>query len=162
MTNTTSNRPELYDIKRPDGEPYYAEPGAVSKQGGSRPVKQCSACGGFVVFVQSTKTGKWYLADCFDKYKGGMYYVKASPHYKTCARVLEQRAEGERREAEKRRELAECDAYVTNLVAFFAAEEAWDAEQKAAGITPTREQRVAKMHELARQHNLTETPKATQ
>lgn len=81
---TTTARPELKPVKYPNGQTRYADDGAVA-QGGLCALKQCSACGGYVVFVKSTKTGKWYLADCFPYAGGnGFYYVKSSPHFKSC------------------------------------------------------------------------------
>jgi hypothetical protein len=80
----------LTDYKRADGSQVFADGGA-NVQDGRRPVKVCSTCGGFVVFVKST-AGKWYLANCYkyanNERRGGFdsfYYVKASPHFKTCA-----------------------------------------------------------------------------
>jgi len=103
-TNQTTTRPELTDILNEYGRQSYASDGAVA-QGGSLKMKRCGACGGEVVFVQSKKSGKWYLADCFRKYNGGYYYVKASPHFKTCAERQE-RQEAYRIHAE-RQELGE-------------------------------------------------------
>lgn len=80
----------LTDYKRANGSQVFADGGA-NVQDGRHPVKVCATCGGAVVFVKST-AGKWYLANCY-KYAnsdaGGacnsFYYVKASPHFETCA-----------------------------------------------------------------------------
>jgi hypothetical protein len=81
---TTNTRPELTPVLDRFQNPKYADAGAT-QQGGPIPMKKCSACQGHVVWVKSTKTGKFYLADCF-RYSGGesYFYVKASPHFKTC------------------------------------------------------------------------------
>lgn len=88
----------LTDLKREDGSPKFADGGA-SKQDGVKPIKVCGCCFGNVVFVQSKKTGKWYLADCFpyadlsDSARStSYYYVKSSPHFKTCERRQSERA----------------------------------------------------------------------
>lgn len=92
---------DLTDLKREDGSQKWADGGA-NQQDGSRPIKVCSACGGKVVFVQSTKTGKWYLVDCYpyannsDSYRPTSYfYVKSSPHFKSCERKAKDRADSE-------------------------------------------------------------------
>lgn len=100
----------------------WADAGAVD-QGDRRPLRECAACGGFVAFVQSSRTGKWYLADCF-RYRGGdrFYYVKASPHFKTCERVLADRAAEEARERDKADEdarFAVCLAAIREMAAGF-------------------------------------------
>lgn len=81
---TTNTRPELTPVLHPDGCQKYADQGAT-RQGDRLAMKRCGACGSYVVFAKSTKTGKWYLADCF-RYEGSdnYFYVKASPHFKTC------------------------------------------------------------------------------
>lgn len=103
---TQAMRPELSPVLRPNGEPRLADAGATY-QGAPIAMKKCSACGGFVVFVKSTRTGKWYLADCF-RYHGSdaYFYVKASPHFKTCEREQNRRRaedEAEQAKAEKDR-----------------------------------------------------------
>jgi hypothetical protein len=93
QTNTSNgNRAELKPVLYPNGMQRKADAGATD-QGGRHAMKECSACGRFVVFVQSTKTSKWYLADCF-RYQGhdAYYYVKASPHFKTCERMQKEAA----------------------------------------------------------------------
>lgn len=82
----------LTDLKRENGSPKFAD-GGRQTQDGPRPIKVCGSCGGHVVFVQSKKTGKWYLADCFpyaDRSDSAQttsyFYVKSSPHFKTCER----------------------------------------------------------------------------
>lgn len=95
------DKPTLTDLKDARGFQKWADGGA-NDQDGKKPVKVCSACGGKVVFVQSKKTGKWYLADCFpyanmsesarpDSY----FYVKASPHFKSCERIAKDRSDSE-------------------------------------------------------------------
>lgn len=97
-----TTRPELTDLYDRHQRQRYADAGGV-RQGGPRPIKICGACQRPVVFVESTKTGKWYLADCA-RYtnRDAYYYVKASPHYKTCAdTVATRRANEARYEIEK-------------------------------------------------------------
>ena len=144
MTNTTTNRPQLRDFKGPDGEQVFADAGAQRKQGDHRPMKACSACGGFVVFVQSTKTGKYYLADCFQYHTANWYYVKASPHFKTCQRRRELAAEMERQRAvtEEHRQIG------ANARAFSMELQNWMTEQQAAGRAVSDEEYAAKSDEL--------------
>ncbi len=140
MTNTNTTRPELTDVLNEYGQHSCASDGAVA-QGGSRKMKQCSACGNYVVFVQSRKTDKWYLADCFPKKNGGYYYVKASLHFKTCAESAERREE-------YRRIRNEGDV---NLAAT-ADLQAWVKENLANGVKITNEELDAKMAELLAAH----------
>ena len=94
-----TTRPELTAVFHPNGLQRYADAGAA-QQGGNRPIKRCTACGMYVVFVQSTKTGKWYLADCARySHRDAYYYVKASPHHETCGRVVAERRANEARSA---------------------------------------------------------------
>lgn len=67
-----------------NGRPRYADGGVQQNQGGNAKIKICGDCGSKVVFVQSTKTGKWYLADVFQYKNGNHYYSKADPHFKSC------------------------------------------------------------------------------
>ena len=79
-------RPTLTPVLDRFKNPKKADAGAVH-QGDPIPMKQCSACLGRVVWVKSTKTGKFYLANCY-RYTGdgdNWFYIKASPHFKTCA-----------------------------------------------------------------------------
>ena len=79
-------RPTLTPILDRFKNPKKADAGAVH-QGNPIPMKQCSACLGKVVWIKSTKTGKFYLANCY-RYAGdgdNWFYIKASPHFKTCA-----------------------------------------------------------------------------
>jgi len=82
----------LIDLLRENGNQVRADGGAL-QQDGSKCVKVCSACNGKVVFVQSIKTGKWYLADCFPYGNDNLgtprqnwFYVKSAPHFKSCER----------------------------------------------------------------------------
>lgn len=79
----------LIDYLDQSGNPLRANAGAQRAQGDRRNIKQCDKCSGLVVFVQSSKTDKWYLADVFayqgeDRDSGQFYYMKNSPHFKTC------------------------------------------------------------------------------
>lgn len=67
-----------------NGRPRYADGGVQQNQGGNAKIKICGDCGSKVVFVQSTKTGKWYLADVFQYKNGNHYYSKSDPHFKSC------------------------------------------------------------------------------
>ena len=125
---------ELRPVLYPNGQKRHADAGAT-RQGGSHPMKECSACGRFVVFVQSTKTGKWYLADCF-RYPGhdAYYYIKASPHFKTCEVTQRQTAASiagmQLREvnAEKAMDLL---AMTQELKTLNLADDQWEAEFNA-------------------------------
>jgi hypothetical protein len=64
-----------------------ASNGAVS-QDGEKSVVQCGVCMGKCVWAES-KSGKWYLADVFSSESGGFYYIKGSPHFKSCDRQKE-------------------------------------------------------------------------
>jgi hypothetical protein len=86
MSTATTTRPTLTEVKSADGSPKFADAGATN-QGGRAAIKECSACHGYVVFVQS-KAGKWYLADCSqyrsDSGREAFYYRKDKPHFKSC------------------------------------------------------------------------------
>ena len=99
------NSRTLTDLKREDGSQKWADGGA-NRQDGNKPIKVCGCCGGKVVFVQSNKTGKWYLADCFpyaDLSDTGRptsyFYVKSSPHFKSCERKAKDRQDRQDNEA---------------------------------------------------------------
>lgn len=83
----TNPRPVLIPVTYADGIQRYATAGAT-QQGGRAALKECSACGGYVVFVKSIKTGKWYLADCSRYNSDGLgeayYYRKDKPHFASC------------------------------------------------------------------------------
>jgi len=135
---TTTHRPELTPILRPNGRPMTADAGATA-QGKPCPIKKCGACGGYVVFVQSSKTCKWYLANTF-RYGGDVeayYFQKNSPHFTTCAdRVKANEAlDAQIAEERKNQRLAQALA-------------AWRAEMRAAGIEFTREMHDAKQAEI--------------
>lgn len=81
----TTPRPELTPIFDRFKNPKKADAGATH-QGNPIAMKECSHCRGRVVWVKSTKTGKFYLADCY-RYAGdgdNWYYMKSSPHFKNC------------------------------------------------------------------------------
>ena len=67
-----------------NGQQREADGGVQKNQGGYLKIKICGDCGGKVVFVQSTKTGKFYLADVFEYNSGNFFYSKAHPHFKSC------------------------------------------------------------------------------
>lgn len=105
-------RPELKPVLYPNGQKRYADAGAT-QQGGPIPMKECSACGGKVVFVQSSKTGKWYLADCFP-YAGAResyFYVKSEPHFKSCEKRVARKEE----EMHEWRFIEERDSFVRSF-----------------------------------------------
>ena len=86
-SDKVSARPTLTDVMNSNGSRVFADGGAVNTTDGSCPVKECSACLGKVVFVQS-KAGKWYLANVY-RYGGDspvakFYYMKHRPHHTTC------------------------------------------------------------------------------
>jgi ssDNA-binding Zn-finger/Zn-ribbon topoisomerase 1 len=135
MTQTT--RPELTPVLYPNGGQRYANAGATN-QGKGRAMKECQACGGYVVFVESSRTGKWYLADCFPYANGHSYfYVKAAPHYKTCEKRAEVSAslvaEEHQRQIDRRIGLRLLE---------------WIAEMKEAGTEITAEMMDAKSDEI--------------
>ena len=144
---TTTTRPELIDIKNEDGTQRMAGPGGVRQTGGSRPVKECGACRGAVAFVES-KSGKWYLADCFTNRSGGYYYVKGSPHFKTCGQRTEEQAEMRRIQDEQEARAEEGRILREKMDLMFDALHAWEREQDAAGHQFTKDEYVAKRIEL--------------
>jgi len=77
----------LIDVKRANGTQVFADSGAVNTTDGRRPVKECAACHGKVVFVQNS-AGKWYLANVYmygsNSPMASFYYLKNRPHYKGC------------------------------------------------------------------------------
>ena len=68
-----------------NGSQRTADGGAASRD--HKPIHQCE-CGGYVVWHQSKKSGKWYLADCFPYVGKEVYdsywYAVHSPHFKSC------------------------------------------------------------------------------
>lgn len=69
------------------GERRVMADGGVTK-GEKKPVFKCE-CGGYVVWLKSTKTGKNYLANCcrygaLDANYESYWYAAHSPHFKTC------------------------------------------------------------------------------
>lgn len=83
MNNTKSTLTNLTDDR---GCVVHAGPGATAQADERLTIKICGECQSYVVFVKSNRTGKFYLADVFRGHKYGFYYVKASPHFKTCAK----------------------------------------------------------------------------
>lgn len=70
-----------------EGKRFWADAGTI--KGEKKPVFKCE-CGGYVVWVKSSKTGKNYLANCGEygngcgDYNTKLWYAAHSPHFKTC------------------------------------------------------------------------------
>lgn len=69
-----------------EGERFFADAGTI--KGEKKPMFKCE-CGGYVVWVKSSKTGKNYLANCSrygnrDSDYESYWYAAYSPHFKTC------------------------------------------------------------------------------
>ena len=79
----------------------------TAQQGGPKNVLSCEKCGGLVVWAES-KNGKFYLADVFQGISV-LYYVKASPHFKSCEDKLAIKEEANKHAAELERWVAETD-----------------------------------------------------
>lgn len=62
----------------------YASVGAVHQTGGSLPIYVCNTCGRDVVWAESHKTGRKYLANVHHGYMGARFYIAASLHGPTC------------------------------------------------------------------------------
>jgi hypothetical protein len=58
----------------------FASEGAVRQNGGSLPIYICSECGADVVWVESKRTGRKYLANISRAYNGGRFYIGANIH----------------------------------------------------------------------------------
>ena len=77
-----------------EGKRKFADAGTV--EGERKPMFKCE-CGGFVVWVKSSKSGKNYLANC-SRYGDGdgdhvsYWYAAYSPHFKTCDDQAKQHA----------------------------------------------------------------------
>jgi hypothetical protein len=60
----------------------------IGRNGDNKPIKICPECHHDVVWVESSKTGKFYLADVFHYDTAGgnqrIVYNAGRPHYKTC------------------------------------------------------------------------------
>jgi hypothetical protein len=85
----SATRTELTPVLNYKGQQRFADAGAT-RQGKARPIKQCQACKGYVVFVQNA-ADKWYLADCFP-YGGDIesyYFRKDAAHHLTCGKRAE-------------------------------------------------------------------------
>ena len=64
--------------RSPDGA--FASTGAVSQTGGSLPIYVCNECNRDVVWAESQRTGKKYLANVFRGYRDQRFYVAARLH----------------------------------------------------------------------------------
>jgi hypothetical protein len=88
-----------------DGQPQFVGDGAVAQQG-SKKLYRCLTCGGPVVWLESKKTQKVYLASVY-KGESSSYYI-SKPH--DCAAALRRREEHEAHllqlEAKRAEELA--------------------------------------------------------
>lgn len=73
MSRTTA----ILDSK---GHPQYAGSGAVNQQGNLK-VYRCNTCGAEVVWCESKRTGKHYLANVHRGYLDQRFYVGASVHH---------------------------------------------------------------------------------
>jgi hypothetical protein len=73
---TTTNRPAR---TQRNARGTYASGGA-QHQDGKLPIYDCNACGAEVVWATSNRTGRKYLANCYQGMNGTRFYVKASPH----------------------------------------------------------------------------------
>ena len=83
-----------------EGKRYWADAG-VSK-GDKKPMFKCE-CGGYVVWVKSSKTGKNYLANCSRYGNGDSDYVKYwyaahSAHFQTCEETMLQKKKNQEEE----------------------------------------------------------------
>lgn len=76
---------KITPVRNSDGSHKTADGGAASQD--RKPMHECE-CGQYVVWHQSKKSGKWYLADCFQYLTNGnddsYWYAANSPHFKTC------------------------------------------------------------------------------
>jgi hypothetical protein len=75
--------PTVEKILTKDSDPVWITGGAI-EQDGSRQLHRCGECGGDVVWVKSHRTGRHYLADVSQGYNGQRFYMKSSPHFKSC------------------------------------------------------------------------------
>lgn len=67
----------------------YASPGAVRQHGGTLPIHTCDTCGAEVVWAESRRSGRRYLANVSRGYHGQRFYVGADLH--DCAAVIAHR-----------------------------------------------------------------------
>ena len=135
-----STKSSLKSIFNSDGTRKMASTGAIN-QGQARPIKQCDKCGAYVVFVQNSKTDKWYLANCF-KFAGegvteSFYYRKDSAHHTICESTATSRNEADTRIAEEISQMHK-----------MAQMKVWMAEQTANGIQITKESYATKFSEI--------------
>lgn len=75
--------------RSPDG--LHARPGAVNQHGGKLPIYLCNTCDSDVVWCESKRTGRKYLANIYRGQGGARFYMGNQPH--KCEEVLKQRAE---------------------------------------------------------------------
>lgn len=96
------------------GQPQSVGEGAVAQQG-TKKLYRCLTCGGPVVWLESKKTGKVYLASVY-KGESTSYYI-SKPH--DCAAKLAARLEREQyerdREAEREAQRAIRESYGTRI-----------------------------------------------
>lgn len=69
----------------------FASTGAVRQNGGSLPIYICNTCGGEVVWCESKRTGRKYLANVRHGHLGQRYYIAANVHG-DCADLIEREA----------------------------------------------------------------------
>ena len=69
----------------------FASVGAVRQSGGSLPIYICNTCGREVVWCESKRTGRKYLANVRSGHLGQRYYIAANVHG-DCAGLVEQEA----------------------------------------------------------------------
>lgn len=80
--------PAIEKVLKPNGDPIWVSGGA-NTQDGSKALHRCEECGGEVVWVKSTRTGRHYPADVSRGYNDQRYYVKANPHFTSCGKRVE-------------------------------------------------------------------------
>lgn len=72
--------------RSPDGT--YATPGAVKQAGGKLPIYICNGCNREVVWAESQRTGRKYLANISHGYLGQRFYIGANVHKCDLSSVL--------------------------------------------------------------------------
>jgi predicted nucleic acid-binding protein len=88
---TTNSNPRTH---RSNG---YASPGAVNQHGGRLPVYVCNACGREVVWCESKRTGRKYLANVTHGYHDQRFYMGNNVHPRDCGEILNAQADREYR-----------------------------------------------------------------
>lgn len=101
METTTTSR-----TRRGSG---FAGPGAVAGQGAALPIYICNGCGHDVVWAESKRTGRHYLASVSTGRQGQRYYIGANVHNCEDAEAKQHR-----------QEIAQLEAQVNTLVADLA------------------------------------------